>query len=138
MTESALLAPMAAHVAWVALLYALLTVVRAPSVWGLGARPDGSNPWQELEPRVAANLKNQFEWPLMFYVVCTFAFVKPFNIELLTVMAWVFVAGRALHTGVQVLTSNIRLRGLVFTINFVAVLAMWAIYLGSWESSVAP
>lgn len=30
------------------------------------------------------------------------------------------------HTGVHVLTRNVRLRGLVFTINFLAVLGMWA------------
>jgi hypothetical protein len=40
-------------------------------------------------------------------------------------LAWVFVIGRVLHSLVQIFTDNIRLRGLVFTINFVAVLAMW-------------
>ncbi|GAB4193554.1 MAG: hypothetical protein Tsb002_24130 [Wenzhouxiangellaceae bacterium] len=40
-------------------------------------------------------------------------------------LAWIFVVGRFLHSGVQILTTNIRLRGMVFTINFLAVLAMW-------------
>jgi len=40
--------PMAAHVALTALLYVLLTAARAPSVWGLGRRPDGSNPWGDF------------------------------------------------------------------------------------------
>ena len=35
------------------------------------------------------------------------------------------MAGRVMHSGVQVLTANVRLRGVVFTINFLAVLAMW-------------
>jgi hypothetical protein len=30
---------------------------------------------------------------------------------------------------VQILTNNIRLRGLVFTINFIAVLGLWAMAL---------
>jgi len=42
-------------------------------------------------------------------------------------LAWVFVIGRVLHSLVQIATANVRLRGLVFTINFVAVLAMWAL-----------
>ncbi|WP_083777363.1 MAPEG family protein [Kangiella koreensis] len=40
-------------------------------------------------------------------------------------LAWIFVAGRLIHSAVQILTNNIRLRGLVYTINFLAVLAMW-------------
>jgi hypothetical protein len=32
-----------------------------------------------------------------------------------------------LHSIVQIFTDNIRLRGMVFTINFAAVLAMWAL-----------
>jgi hypothetical protein len=32
-----------------------------------------------------------------------------------------------LHSIVQIFTDNIRLRGMVFTVNFVAVLAMWVL-----------
>jgi hypothetical protein len=44
-------------------------------------------------------------------------------------LAWVFVAGRFAHSGVQVFTTNVRLRGAVFTINFLAVLGMWFLLL---------
>lgn len=57
-----LILPMAAHVVLTALLYVLLTIARAPAVWGLGSRADGSNPWAAIEPRISANLSNQFEW----------------------------------------------------------------------------
>ncbi len=40
--------------------------------------------------------------------------------------AWVFFAGRVIHTLVQTLTANVRLRGLVFTINFMGILALLA------------
>jgi len=49
----ALILPMAAHVALAALLYVLLTIARAPAVWGLGRRPDGSNPWGLSSPASA-------------------------------------------------------------------------------------
>ncbi|WP_334050470.1 MAPEG family protein [Alteromonas gracilis] len=42
-------------------------------------------------------------------------------------LAWTFVIGRVLHSIVQIFTDNIRLRGVVFTINFIAVLAMWTL-----------
>lgn len=57
----ALLLAMTAHFLLTAILYALLTVARAPKVWGIGRRADGSNPWASIEPRLSANLSNQFE-----------------------------------------------------------------------------
>jgi len=125
--NEALLYPMLAHILLVSGLYALLTVVRAPTVWGVGARDDGANPWAEIEPRVSANLSNQFEWPLLFYAACILAMVQGVNDHAILVwLAWAFVGGRIVHSAVQILTTNIRLRGLAFTINFLAVLGMWA------------
>jgi len=120
-----LIFPMAAHVGLTALLYVLLTVVRAPSIWGLGRRPDGSNPWANVEPRISANLSNQFEWPLFFYAVCLLLLEQHATERLQLCLAWVFVAGRLIHSYVQIFTANVPLRGIVFTINFVAVLLMW-------------
>ena len=70
MEPKLLLYPMVAHVGLTAVLYALLTGARAPSIWGIGKRADGSNPWADVERRISANLSNQFEWPLLFYVAC--------------------------------------------------------------------
>lgn len=116
---------MLAHVALAASLYVLLTIVRAPAVWGLGRLADGSNPWAALERRVSANLSNQFEWPIFFYVACLLSLQAPAVDQIQIWLAWGFVAGRILHSFVQVATTNVRLRGIVFTINFIAVLGMW-------------
>ena len=127
-SEEQLLLAMLAHVSWVAILYVVLTIVRAPGVWGIGRLPDGTNPWAQIEPRVSANLRNQFEWPILFYVVCILALIGQSTSErILVLLAWIFLAGRIAHSGVQFLTSNVRLRGVVFTINFLAVLCMWVL-----------
>jgi hypothetical protein len=123
-----LIVPMAAHVALAAFLYVLLTVVRAPAIWGMGRAPDGSNPFARIEPRISANLSNQFEWPLFFHAACVILMVLQADANgLALALAWTFVVGRVLHSLVQVLTTNIRLRGAVFTINFLAVLGLWVI-----------
>ena len=123
---SNLITPMFMHILLCALLYVFLTLARAPSVWGVGKNKDGSNPFADIQPKVSANLSNQFEWPLFFRVVCALliALSEPIS-NSQVFLAWVFVIGRVLHSLVQIFTDNIRLRGLVFTINFVAVLAMW-------------
>jgi hypothetical protein len=121
-----LIFPMAAHVLLTACLYMLLTIARVPSVWGVGRRSDGSNPWAEFEPRISANLSNQFEWPAFFHIACLILFQREAG-QLVLALAWLFVGGRILHSAVQILTANIRLRGLVFMVNFIAVLGLWAI-----------
>jgi hypothetical protein len=127
---SALLLPMAAHVALAAALYVLLTVARAPTIWGIGRRADGSNPFAAYEPRISANLSNQFEWPLFFHVACLILMSAPASPWALP-LAWAFIAGRVLHSAVQIGTRNVRLRGAVFTVNFLAALALWAVVVGA-------
>ncbi|MFV3308415.1 MAPEG family protein [Pseudomonas sp. NY15181] len=118
---------MAVHVALTALLYVLLTIARAPKVWGIGKGPDGSNPWATVEPRISANLSNQFEWPVFFYAACLLLIQNQLAVAAAAWLAWIFIVGRVAHSCVQILTTNIRLRGLVFTINFLATLGMWAV-----------
>lgn len=119
-----LIAPMAAHVVLAAFLYVLLTVARAPAVWGIGRRANGGNPWAGVEPRIGANLSNQFEWPLFFHVACLLLLQAQAG-PMAVALAWTFVVGRVLHSAVQILTGNVRLRGAVFTLNFLAVLGLW-------------
>lgn len=121
---NSLILPMVAHVALAGLLYTLLTVARAPAIWGIGRRADGSNPWAAVEPRISANLSNQFEWPLFFHVACLLLIqLQPSSMAV--ALAWAFVVGRLLHSAVQILTGNVRLRGVVFTLNFLAVIGLW-------------
>lgn len=121
-----LLTPMLLHVLLTAVLYAALTIVRAPTVWNIGANKDGTNPWALLEPKISANLSNQFEWPLFFYAICILLLSNPALLSPTYIyLAWVFIIGRLIHTSIHLFTNNIRLHGAVFTINFLAVLLMW-------------
>jgi hypothetical protein len=121
--------PMAAHVALATLLYVGLTIARAPSIWGLGRRADGTNPFATYEPRISANLSNQFEWPLFFHVACLLLMQLGASSGAAMLLAWTFIGGRVVHSAVQIGTGNVRLRGLVFTINFLAVLGLWMLVL---------
>jgi len=128
---------MSAHIALTALLYVLLTVARAPKVWGIGKRPDGSNPWAAVEPRISANLSNQFEWPVFFHAACLLLIQSQLAVATAVWLAWTFILGRVAHSAVQILTTNVRLRGLVFTINFLATLGIWVVVLLSLQAKAA-
>lgn len=116
------------HITLTAMLYVMLTIMRAPAIWNIGARKDGSNPFVDIEQRTSANLSNQFEWPLFFHVICVILLVnESLYSESYLYSAWVFIFGRILHSLVHIFTSNIRLRGIVFAINFLAVFSMWVL-----------
>ena len=124
MNVALLLWPLLAQIGWTMLLYAWLTVARKRAVdrgevnysaFLLGRE-------EPLEPaRIARNLSNQFELPVIFYALVILLLI--FNRVTLVdvIVAWVFVAGRVLHSLVQCLTHNVPLRGQVFMINFLAV-----------------
>lgn len=129
MPPELLIYPLLAHISFIVFLYVLLTIFRAPVVWNIGVDLDGENPWKHLEPRLSANLKNQFEWPMLFYVICVLVICTLQAISAVFFWtAWLFIFGRVIHFLVQVFTNNIRLRGVLFTINFLAVLALWFMY----------
>ena len=121
---ASILWPMLAQVGWTFLLYAWLTLARWQAV-GRGAVNYSEFEFNRAEPpevaRIRLNLANQFELPVIFYavVVLLVALGRVTAIDL--VAAWVFVAGRVVHTLVQTLTDNVPLRGNVFLINFFAV-----------------
>ena len=70
MNTSLIVLPIYAHIAWIVLLYLLLTLVRMPVVWSINLNPTFTQACQKLEPKVSSNLSNQFEWPILFYTVC--------------------------------------------------------------------
>ena len=127
--NESLIYPMFTHVILSGALYTLLTIARAPTVWGIGAKKDGVNPWVHVEPKISANLSNQFEWPIFFYIICLLLLFNSKELGHIYIwLAWIFIFGRIAHSLVHILTSNIRLRGAVFTINFLAVFVMWVLY----------
>ena len=126
---------MAVHIALTSFLYVLLTIARAPKVWGIGKKADGSNPWTVVEPRISANLSNQFEWPVFFYAACILLIQNQSALAAAAWLAWIFILGRVVHSCVQILTTNVRLRGLVFTINFLATLGLWIVVVFTLEPS---
>jgi len=117
--------PMLAHIGLVVLLYAWLTVARMQAVRrGEAALGDFA---RHEEPhrvaRISYNLANQFELPVIFYAVVVLLIAVERVTPIDVIAAWGFVAGRVVHTLVQTLTDNVPLRGNVFMINFLAVMA---------------
>jgi hypothetical protein len=125
---SSILWPMLAHVGLTFFLYAWLTFARTMAVRA-GEIEYGCFVLGREEPlhiaRITRNLANQFELPVFFYAIVVLLVALGRVTWVDVAAAWLFVAGRVIHTLVQTLTDNVELRGQVFLINFagVAVLA---------------
>ena len=117
------------HFATVAALYVVLTAQRQLAVRVGAVRVSDfvrANADPALSQRVQRNLSNQFEAPVFAYfaaaVLLWAGAVSSFDVA----AAWLFTAGRLIHTGVQVLTTNVPLRGQVFMINFLGLIILVA------------
>jgi hypothetical protein len=86
----------------------------------------------EVEPescaKPARHLANLFETPVLFYVVCLAAMITHFTAAGMQVLAWAYVAARALHAWVHLGGNRLRKRMSAYFVSWLLLLAMW-IYL---------
>jgi hypothetical protein len=124
---SSILWPMLAQVGWTFVLYVWLTVARSRAV-ARGEVKYSAFALSRNEPadvaRITRNLANQFELPVIFYAAVVLLVVIGRVSAIDVLAAWVFVAGRVIHTLVQTLTDDVPLRGRVFLINVVALVVL--------------
>ncbi len=121
--------PFLGHFALVAGLYAWLTFERQVAMLKHEVKASdfvraGADPERSL--RVARNLSNQFELPVFALFAALFLYLSGKVGMIDIAAAWVFLAGRLVHTCVQTLTTNVPLRGIVFMLTFVPVLVLMA------------
>ena len=121
--------PMLAQIGWTFFLYAWLTWARQQAV-KCGKIDYSGFLLSRDEPlevaRITRNLANQFELPVVFYTVVAVLVALHAAGTIDVVAAWVFFAGRIVHSLVQTLTNDVVLRGKVFLISFMAAAVLVA------------
>lgn len=133
-TNEAMIWPMIAHVMLVFTLYVLLSRRRVAAV--KAGRATVSQFRENLkEPEdslfVHNNLKNQFELPIFFHIVCVTLYVVQGDNLATVALAWGFVVSRYLHAYIHVTTNRIRHRRPAFIAGVVCLSLLW-IWLGIW------
>ncbi|MGU3492632.1 MAPEG family protein [Xanthobacteraceae bacterium A53D] len=78
--------------------------------------------------QAANNFRNQFELPVLFYVVTILALVTRKADIVFVILAWVFVVSRIAHAFVHLGSNEVRLRFPIYLVGFVALVIMWVIY----------
>jgi hypothetical protein len=84
--------------------------------------------WPQRTTQAANAFSNQFELPVLFYVLTILAWVTRHAGIVFVVLAWIFVICRVLQAYVHVTSNVVRYRGLFFSIGAVVLMIMWALY----------
>jgi hypothetical protein len=86
--------------------------------------------WPPGARQVANCYRNQFELPVVFYVLCLVAFEIGAVGTLMLVLAWAFVVSRVVHAYIHTTSNRVDQRGAAFAVGFVIVLIMTVLLLG--------
>ncbi|MET3691583.1 MAPEG family protein [Methylobacterium goesingense] len=88
----------------------------------------GQRDWPAPAQQAANTFANQFEIPVLFYVLVGFAMATRKADLLFVVLAWVFVATRFLHARIYLTTNHVPSRFRAFTAGTLVLLAMWIVF----------
>ena len=85
--------------------------------------------WSKRALQVQYSFSNQFELPVLFYVLTILAYITHHAGFLFVVLAWVFVIFRLFQAYVHVTNNKVRLRGMFFGISALALAIMWIVFI---------
>ena len=85
--------------------------------------------WPEHVTKISNNMHNQFETPLLFYVLCGVATMIGATGVGMTLLAWAFVAARVVHSAIHTTTNRVAHRLYAFTVGLTILIVMWLVIL---------
>ena len=88
----------------------------------------GQRAWPEGATQAGNAYHNQFELPLLFYVLVTLALFTRKTDVLFVVLAWMFVTSRLAHAAIHVTSNDVRRRFTAFLVGFIVLLVMWIVF----------
>jgi hypothetical protein len=132
MTVQAILAPLFVLVALTFALLVWMGAVRIAAVRRGEVRIKeislGQSAWPPRVQQISNCFHNQFQLPMLFYVLTILAlFLRKADL-LFVLMAWVFVVLRILHAWVHVTSNHVGRRFQAFAAGAVVLLLMWLVF----------
>jgi hypothetical protein len=85
----------------------------------------GQPNWPNRATQIGNCYKNQFELPLLFYILIALALPLRHADLFIVLMSWVFVVTRFVHAGIFVSSNDLGQRSTVWLAGVLVLLAMW-------------
>jgi hypothetical protein len=111
-----------------ALLLAMAGARRSALVGGQTKVRDivlGQPNWPVRATQIGNCFKNQFELPVLFYILIAIALPLRHADFIIVVLSWVFVITRLVHAGIFVTSNDLNQRSLAWFASVLVLLAMW-------------
>lgn len=80
--------------------------------------------WPDYVKMVSNNIRNQFQVPVLFYVLCFVFYSIDSVTSIVLVFAWAFVISRAIHAYIHMSSNYVPARFRVFAIGFIIIIIM--------------
>jgi hypothetical protein len=120
-------------------VFALVGLTFALLLWMVGARRNalvggetkirdialGQPNWPNRATQIGNCYKNQFELPLLFYILIALAMPLRHADLFMVLMSWVFVVARCVHAGIFVTSNDLGQRSTAWLAGVLALLVMW-------------
>jgi hypothetical protein len=85
----------------------------------------GQPNWPERPTQIGNCFSNQFELPLLFYVLIALAMPLRHADLVIVLLSWVFVVTRFAHAGIFVTSNNVQQRSLAWFAGVLVLFVMW-------------
>ena len=85
--------------------------------------------WPVRANQFAYAFSNQFELPVLFYVLTVLSIITHHADLVFVVLGWIFVIFRLLQAFVHVTGNNVRMRGAYYGVGALVLVAMWIIFM---------
>ncbi|MBM6594160.1 MAPEG family protein [Microvirga pudoricolor] len=88
----------------------------------------GERNWPNRATQAANAFSNQFEIPLLFFVLVAFAMITRKADMLFVVLSWMFVASRLVHALVHTTSNQVPLRFMAYLAGVIILMIMWVVF----------
>lgn len=123
-----ILLPLLAQVLLTILVYVALAVAKSRVVKRGQVDPERralhADAWPESVQKINNNIRNQFEVPVLFYVLVIVLYQLHAAGPVAQLLAWLFVASRCVHAFVHTGSNRVPIRRPVFMFGCLVVLAL--------------
>lgn len=123
-------------------VFVLIGLTFALMLWMAGARRNalvsrettvkdivlGQPNWPVRATQVGNCFRNQFELPVLFYILIALALPLRHADYLIVVLSWVFVLTRFVHAGIFVSSNDLNRRSLAWFAGVVVLFIMWVYF----------
>jgi hypothetical protein len=85
----------------------------------------GQPNWPTRATQIGNSFSNQFELPVLFYILIALALPLRHADLVIVLLAWVFVVTRFVHAGIFVTSNDLKRRSLAWFAGVLVLFAMW-------------